>query len=146
MANKIYLQALPEALPGSIAEVACGCSLPVEVGCPEASREEFWFSPNSVSREQPWVTPIKQLGQSVTPISLFPTASSLEEVSMEPSFLHGLLTKHTWWLLTLLLRTNEVAMSLPVSRDTLRAEIYEGYFNFKQLRICAHVSICNNFI
>ena len=40
VANKVYLEALPEALPGSIAEVACGCNLPAELACPEASRWE----------------------------------------------------------------------------------------------------------
>lgn len=34
--------------------------------------------------------------------------------------------------------------SLPAWRDTLRAETYGGYFDFKQLGICAHVSIRNS--
>jgi hypothetical protein len=38
VANKIYLEALPEALPCSIAEVACGCKVPAECACPEAFR------------------------------------------------------------------------------------------------------------
>ena len=39
VANKIYLRALPETLPTSIAEVTCECNLPAEVTCPESSRE-----------------------------------------------------------------------------------------------------------
>jgi len=31
--------------------------------------------------------------------------------------------------------------SLPAGRETHRAEKIEGYFNFKQLKICAHVDI-----
>ena len=34
MANRIYLRALPEALPASIAEVACECNMLAEVACP----------------------------------------------------------------------------------------------------------------
>jgi hypothetical protein len=40
-ANKMYLETLqrsPVWAPGPIAEVGCGCNLPAEVACPEASR------------------------------------------------------------------------------------------------------------
>jgi hypothetical protein len=37
--NKIYLRALPEALPTSIAEVTCERNLPAEFTCPESSRQ-----------------------------------------------------------------------------------------------------------
>ena len=37
VANKIYLRALPEALPASTAESVCGCNVSAECVCPEAS-------------------------------------------------------------------------------------------------------------
>jgi hypothetical protein len=39
-----------------------------------------------------------------------------------------------------------VVTSLPTWRDAHRAEKYEEYFDFKQLRICTHVEIYYNFI
>ena len=38
VANKIYLQGPPEALPDSIAESVCGCNVSAECVCPESSR------------------------------------------------------------------------------------------------------------
>jgi hypothetical protein len=36
--------------------------------------------------------------------------------------------------------------SIPACRETHRAEKYEGYFDFKQLTLRAHVGICNSSI
>jgi hypothetical protein len=34
--------------------------------------------------------------------------------------------------------------SITASRETLHAEKYEGYFNFKQLKICAYINSDDN--
>jgi hypothetical protein len=40
----------------------------------------------------------------------------------------------------------ETLRSVPAWRDTLHAEIYERYFDFKQLSISAHVDCFSNLI
>lgn len=42
-------------------------------------------------------------------------------------------------------RCVNVLTSIPACRETHRAEKYEGYFDFKQLKICAYIDFYRNF-